>query len=126
MSVFKNILLAVSLIVLLVSCEKDSKEKIAGESFENMEQLVSVLKTVNNKESAVKAKPQLELIVEKLIELQSRAKALSLSDKEMNEELMKNKEKMDSIKSEMRAIQEKIGKDMEVAQVLGATLGKVK
>lgn len=122
-----RLLLPTLLVLGLTACAgKDTAESLANESIDAMTELTATLAKVTDKASAEKYKGDLEASVEKLNELDSKAKALPKDQQEPTaEQMAKLEPKMDTLMQSMMTEMARLAPNEEVMSVLMPVIEKM-
>jgi hypothetical protein len=100
---------AAFLMLGLVGC-KSEPEKAASDMADKQKEIVSILKGVKDKDSAVAAKAKLQAVAKDMSELAAKWDKKKLKDAEMDKAMEKYKPEMEQSGKELRAEMERISK----------------
>ena len=124
MTLTKNVLLACLITVLFTSCTKKTPiQKLVEETFLLLEEKVTILETIKDKESALAAKPKLESVIAKLIK---KCNDLNIPPDDIWSEMeYADNERLSEYEKKWWQLFSTLRKDEEIQSILGETFEKL-
>jgi hypothetical protein len=118
--------LAATLMLALAGCGSDSHEKVVDDAIAAMQELVDVLKTVDDEESAEAAKAKVEKIAAKMKKIGERYEALGEPDEATTKAIEEEyNPKMERLVGELPAQMMKLMKYPELAKTVQDAMGQM-